>query len=487
MATEREMVAAFWRLAEQAERYGIRIMVEPLSGEHFATSGSDPRKLYRLTHWSCTCPGFARHQRCQHYALFLSELGWLPDPDPEPAPPVPRLGSGELPPDPCPTCRSLGSTMRQGSSGAWFEVPCPDCGGTGRTVARGVASTDAVPGPSSGTENAIAAGDVTTADNSVTASAPPSASASPDPWAVEAAPVEAPVPTPESGEAMPAPIHFTRREDRARELTATVDEAIASLARQLAAGHTEDYLAVLGFFSRFHRYSLANTILIRRQRPDASLVAGLKRWNQLGYKVRAAERAVWIWAPLIKKDVDAVTGEESERVVGFRPAPVFADSQLANLDDKPLPSLFRPLPDDCEDLYQTAKRRVIATGIAVEEIPLPGGIQGASTGGRILIRAGLASRSRLLTLLHECAHELVHHGEGSAEKPLALRELEAESTAYVVGQVLGVANPFSADYLLNYGLDAAALQASLTSIQTVVRMILRIIRPADEQEVPLAA
>jgi hypothetical protein len=34
----------FWRLAEQADRNGIRIriLIEPCSGDHFATSASDP-------------------------------------------------------------------------------------------------------------------------------------------------------------------------------------------------------------------------------------------------------------------------------------------------------------------------------------------------------------------------------------------------------------------------------------------------------------
>jgi len=204
----------------------------------------------------------------------------------------------------------------------------------------------------------------------------------------------------------------------------------------------------------------------------------MTRWNREGYRVRAGERAIWVWAPITTKVVDdPATGEPVERVVGFRPAPVFADSQLVIPVDKPLPSLFRPLPDDCEALYQAAKGRIIATGIDVEERPLPGGIQGASLGGRIVITAGLDSRSRLLVLAHEVAHELAHQGVEGEEKPRQVRELEAESTAYVVGQVLGVTSSFSADYLINYGLDGAALQAALGTIQRLVRRVMAIVGP----------
>ena len=79
-----------WRLAEEAERRGIQILVEPISGEHFATSGSKANILYRLTGFSCTCKGFQHWQRCTHHSLLLAQLGWLPDPEPDPPSPVAR-------------------------------------------------------------------------------------------------------------------------------------------------------------------------------------------------------------------------------------------------------------------------------------------------------------------------------------------------------------------------------------------------------------
>ncbi len=253
----------------------------------------------------------------------------------------------------------------------------------------------------------------------------------------------------------------------------------------LAAGHTEAYLQFLAFHAKFHRYSPANALLILSQRPDATRVAGLSTWNKLGYRVRAGEKATWIWAPVLRKGVDAATGEEGVRLVGFRPAPVFDAAQLANVDEKPLPSLFTPLPDDVEELYQRVRGRIEAERILVEERPLPMGVQGVSLGGTIFIRQGLDSRNRLAVLLHELAHELAHRSEGQRAKPVALRELEAESTAYVVGAALGLEIPHSGDYLLGYGLDAAALRASLGTIQALARRVLAVV-DADP-EVAVAA
>ncbi len=201
--------------------------------------------------------------------------------------------------------------------------------------------------------------------------------------------------------------------------------------------------------------------------------------------MRAGERAIWLWAPVLRKGVEAATGEEKERLVAFKPAPVFDASQLANLDEKPLPTFFTPLPDDVEPLYQQVRARIEAERIVVEERPLPMGVQGVSLGGAIFIRRGLDSRNRLAVLLHELAHELAHRGEAQRAKPLALRELEAESTAYVVGAALGLDIPHSSDYLLGHGLDAAALRASLGTIQALARRVLAVVD--SDREEPVAA
>ncbi|MDP9358892.1 MAG: hypothetical protein M3R02_27165 [Chloroflexota bacterium] len=58
---------------------------------------------------------------------------------------------------------------------------------------------------------------------------------------------------------------------------------------------------------------------------------------------------------------------------------------------------------------------------------------------------------------------------------MALRELEAESTAYVVGAALGLDIPHSADYLLGYGMDVASLRASLGRVRALVRQMLAVV------------
>ncbi len=133
MASKVATPADFWRLAGEAERRGIRILVEPISGEHFATSGSNTNILYRLTHYSCSCKGFMQWQRCSHHSLLLAQLGWLPDPEPEPDPgsPAPAV-SAAVRTEPCLDCDGTGRVVTFfGPEDEAGEIDCGTCGGSG--------------------------------------------------------------------------------------------------------------------------------------------------------------------------------------------------------------------------------------------------------------------------------------------------------------------------------------------------------------------
>ena len=62
------------------------------------------------------------------------------------------------------------------------------------------------------------------------------------------------------------------------------------LIEQLEAGHSEGLTTYLSAMGRFHSYSFGNILEIARQRPDATRVAGLYAWNQLGRKVMKGQK-----------------------------------------------------------------------------------------------------------------------------------------------------------------------------------------------------
>ncbi len=85
------------RLADQGRANGVILVRECISGARYATSATQPGTIYYLTAYSCTCPGFAHHQRCQHHSLLLAELGWLPDVADDETDPVPVATPAPVP------------------------------------------------------------------------------------------------------------------------------------------------------------------------------------------------------------------------------------------------------------------------------------------------------------------------------------------------------------------------------------------------------
>ena len=57
-----------------------------------------------------------------------------------------------------------------------------------------------------------------------------------------------------------------------------------------------EYLTAM---ARFHNYSFGNIMLIARQRPTATRVAGIRTWNSLGRFVKRGEKGILILAPMV--------------------------------------------------------------------------------------------------------------------------------------------------------------------------------------------
>src|SRR3954452_25094552 len=96
----------------------------------------------------------------------------------------------------------------------------------------------------------------------------------------------------------------------------------------------------------FHRYSLANQLLIAVPCPGALLVAGFRAWLKLGYCVRRGETAVRIWVPMSpsKRELERWHASGADAAARprtrFRLGPVFDRSQVEPL---PAPAVPQPL------------------------------------------------------------------------------------------------------------------------------------------------
>ena len=93
------------------------------------------------------------------------------------------------------------------------------------------------------------------------------------------------------------------KRDEAKQIA---DHALEELQQALKAGRSETLLRFLDVMSRFHHYSWNNCILIAIQMPEASFVAGFRRWLEFGRHVRKGEKGIGILAPLAYRIAELV-------------------------------------------------------------------------------------------------------------------------------------------------------------------------------------
>ncbi|MEZ4530550.1 MAG: ArdC family protein [Thermomicrobiales bacterium] len=251
-----------------------------------------------------------------------------------------------------------------------------------------------------------------------------------------------------------------------------IDQALQDLSEQLARGHTDHFRQVLTFYAKFHHYSMANAILIMQQKPDAEVVAGYRRWQELGHQVRKNTKSAQIWCPVIRKDAaeSEVNGTDERVLVGFRTGYVFSDKDLIDAETLNLPTLRSQLPDTQADLLLYIREKVEASGVSVRETDHIRGAEGYYDRARhqIVLESAKDSHNQVLVLLHEWAHALFHRQPEAAAWPQAQKEFEAETVTVVLANILGIAAPAASDYLLVYGATPEQLKQSMGHIHRLV-------------------
>lgn len=284
------------------------------------------------------------------------------------------------------------------------------------------------------------------------------------------------------------------------ELTAT-DTAgkVKEITAQLEAGvkdlfDSERYQDYLKAMSKFHDYSLNNTLLIVMQKPDASLVAGFNKWrDEFERHVKRGEKGIKILAPApykIKKELEKldpdgkpiigedgkpVTEQKEITVPAFKVVSVFDVSQT---DGKEIPDIAVDSLTGSVEQYEDFFKALEQTS------PVPVGFERIESGAhgyyhnaekRIALNEGESELQTVKTLIHEIAHAKLHDidlnapPEQQQERPSRrTREVEAESIAYTVCQHFGLdTSDYSFGYVAGWSSDKdiKELKASLETIR----------------------
>ena len=213
----------------------------------------------------------------------------------------------------------------------------------------------------------------------------------------------------------------TNRE-RLREITDGIEQGIKELFE------SEKYMHYLSVMSRFHRYSVNNTMLIYMQKPDATLVAGYNKWkDQFERHVKKGEHGITIIAPtpykkkieeqkldpdtkapILDQDGKIITEEKEIEIPMFRPVKVFDVSQT---DGKPLPELASSLSGTVEnyDVFMEALRRSSPVPITIEAMPDDTDGYFYIDNPRISVRFGMSEVQTVSASVHEIAHSKLHN------------------------------------------------------------------------------
>ena len=302
----------------------------------------------------------------------------------------------------------------------------------------------------------------------------------------------------------------------------TKERKIDEVLQRLKAGvesiqNSANFREFLITMSKFHDYSIGNTILIMLQRPSATQVAGFTTWKELGRFVKAGEHGIMILAPCLPPKTyscpfcgEAVSGEgtfrqhlieqehkapgEVGRIIrearegGFTGNPnyfkvvyVFDVSQTTG---KELPNIHATAltTEANEKLFAAVLDLIKQNNLTYSNESRPQQderIKGELSGSAIWVRPEEARSQQLKTSIHELGHFYTERVFGI---PRADAETIAESSSFVVAAHFGFdTGTYSFPYVAVWSQDKKVLERNLTAIRSVSS---RMIEALDKIYVP---
>lgn len=291
------------------------------------------------------------------------------------------------------------------------------------------------------------------------------------------------------------------------ELNETRKTESEELHRQIALrvqtlSEDAEWLAYLDFMKGFHTYSFNNLMLMWSQRiargqEMPTLVAGFKAWQEKGRQVRKGETGLRIFGfrSILVTDADGDPVLDDKGRKQFRPffpvVGVFDIDQTDPIEGAPVVNLGATTPPLLTGADQNGLTLAVSCWLDTigwsfgledlgDDIDAPRGYTTTDGTKRVVVSTRMDPAMQAKTALHEMAHVILHvNGDGArhpdAPESRAVRELEAESAAYVAGAILGLdTGEYSDRYLLGWasvtGQPAGeAIKATATRVQQAVK------------------
>ena len=281
--------------------------------------------------------------------------------------------------------------------------------------------------------------------------------------------------------------------EKVKEITARLEQGVQAIF------DSDRYKEFLTAMSKFHDYSLNNTILIAMQ--GGNLVKGYSQWQkEFDRHVKKGEKGIKIFAPApykVKKLVDKIDPETRKPMLDREGKPIKEEKEItvpafkvitvfdiSQTEGKEFPDLsVKPLLADVEQYedFFAALEKASPVPIAFEQIGGSANGYFSLTDKRIAIKEGVSELQAVKTAIHEIAHAKLHDVDLNAppeeqnRAPRHTREVQAESVAYTVCQHFGLdTSDYSFGYVAGWssGKEMTELKASLETIQTTAKELI---------------
>lgn len=299
---------------------------------------------------------------------------------------------------------------------------------------------------------------------------------------------QAPTPSDETLEKMQGEFEKIKTSDsKVQDLVDFIEKKIEEVANSTDEAKKQSFIRnFLDFASRFYNYSFHNQMLIWVQSGGkAQHVASSKKWEEFGRTVKDWGAGIDILAPrqFRKEKEDSSGKKEIREGVYFVTVKVYDVTATAPIPGHP--KSFSPVTRKDWSKDSNEETEAINTHIAaLEDWAREQGIEikpedmdaekgGYSAGGRIAINSTFGGINRFSTYVHEVAHELLHwkdeEGKNSTRQE---KEIDAETTAYIVLRHFGFETHDTSNYLALWRATGESVKARKKNIQRAAMEII---------------
>lgn len=225
-----------------------------------------------------------------------------------------------------------------------------------------------------------------------------------------------------------------KKTDKINKTKELFDKIVDGVNNIISSGEFERFLK---FSKNFHQYSFNNIVLIYSQMKEATQVAGFKKWQSMGRKLKKGVHGIQIIYPIKRKYTKIIEGqdtlldenkkEQEIEYLTYRYTYVYDISQTVG---KPLPLENNVLnSDNKKEFYDFLKA---FSPYKIEEEDIFGSAKGywIEKEQKIIIKKSLFIDDKVSVLLHELTHAFYDDFDYKEDRNLS--ETFVESVAYIV-------------------------------------------------------